>query len=49
MGELQKNAACYLKQIIEATHSQKQQLYGDLPPISQTIQDKQDARDIAGE
>ena len=30
-------------------HPTKQQLYGYIPPISQTIQDKQNMRDTAAE
>ena len=34
--KLHKNAACCFEQILEAA-LQKQQLYGHLPPISQTV------------
>ena len=43
-----KNAMSYFEQILEAT-PMKQQLYGHLPPISITIQDKQDMQDTARE
>ena len=39
--EQHKTAASYFAQILEATASTKQQLYGYLPPISKTIQVRQ--------
>ena len=39
-ARLQKDAACCYEQILEATPT-KQQMYGYLPPILQTIQDEQ--------